>query len=101
MWEELLARLLRHRAAAEVAIVRTLPHFPPAIGELHDAEVRAWLWTEDAIVVLDLSDADLKALLGEDTRGDLVTAGIDRQRWTCTAAGSRTRCSTGSPRPIA
>lgn len=82
MWEEFVARLLRHRSAAEVAIVRKLPHFPPAIGELHDREVRAWLWTEDAIVALDLSGADLKALLAADTRGDLVTAGVDRRRWT-------------------
>lgn len=82
MWEEFGARLLRHRSAAEVAIVRKLPHFPPAIGDLHDRELRAWLWTEDAIVALDLSGADLKALLAADTRGDLVTAGIDRRRWT-------------------
>lgn len=82
MWEEFVARLLRHRSAAEVAIVRKLPHFPPAIGDLHDRELRAWLWTEDAIVALDLSGGDLKALLAADTRGDLVTAGIDRRRWT-------------------
>lgn len=36
-------------------MVRRLPHFPPAVGELHEAEVSAWLWTEDVVVALDLS----------------------------------------------
>ena len=34
MWEEFMARLLRRRALAEVAIVRSLSHFPPLIGKL-------------------------------------------------------------------
>ncbi len=78
MWEEALARLIRYQAGAEVAIIRKLPHFPPAIGELHEADVRAWLWTEDAIVTLDLSGADLRAIIAEDAKRDLVVSGLDR-----------------------
>lgn len=82
MWEEFLARLIRGGARAEAGIIRKLPNFPPAIGELHDAEVRSWLWTEDSIVTLDLSGADLKTILKEDTRGDLVIVGLDRKSAT-------------------
>jgi hypothetical protein len=78
MWEEALARLIRYRAGTEVALIRKLPHFPPAIGELYEADVRAWLWTEDAIVTLDLSGADLRVILAEDVKGDLVISGLDR-----------------------
>ena len=41
MWEEFLARLVRYRASAEVAIIPKLSHFPPAIGELHEANIRS------------------------------------------------------------
>lgn len=82
MWEEFLARLVRRRGSAEIAIIRELPHFPPLIGKLHEEEVRAWLWTEERLVVLDLQGIDLKKVLLEDTRGDLVVSGIDRKQWT-------------------
>jgi len=82
MWQEFLARLLRSRGRAEVAIIRQLPYFPPLIGKLHEQEVRGWLQTEDQIVLLDLAGADLKKVLLEDTRGELVVNGMDRQRWT-------------------
>lgn len=82
MWEEFLARLLRLRSHAEIAIIRTLPHFPPLIGKLHENEIGAWLWTEDAIVVLDLTGADIKKVLLEDAAGELVVSGMDRSRWT-------------------
>lgn len=80
MWEEFLARVLRYKAGAEVSIIRKLPHFPPAVGALHEAEVRSWLWTEDAIVAMDVTGEDLRKILAEDTRGDLVTSGIDTKR---------------------
>ena len=81
MWEQFLARLLRRRASAEVALIRKLPHFPPLIGKLHEPEVRSWLWTEDSIVLLDIQGVDLKKILLEDARGELVTSGIDRVKW--------------------
>ncbi len=81
MWEQFLARLLRRRASAEVALVRKLPHFPPLIGKLHEPEVRSWLWTEDSIVLLDIQGVDLRKILLEDVRGELVTSGIDRGKW--------------------
>jgi hypothetical protein len=80
MWEQFMARLLRRRGHAEVALVRKLPHFPPLIGKLHEDEVRSWLWTEDAIVLLDLQGIDLKKILEEDSRNDLVTSGVDRAK---------------------
>jgi hypothetical protein len=82
MWEEFLARLVRNGARAEVAVVRKLPHFPQAIGALDEADVRAWLWTEDGIVAVDLSGADLRAVLAEDVAGDLVVTGVNRQAGT-------------------
>jgi 2',3'-cyclic-nucleotide 2'-phosphodiesterase (5'-nucleotidase family) len=82
MWEEFMARMLRNNGRAEVAVIRTLPNFPPLIGKLHEQEVRGWLWTEDEIVLLDLQGADLRKVLLEDTRGELVVSGIDRNRWT-------------------
>jgi hypothetical protein len=82
MWEEFIARLLRYRGSAEVGIIRNLPHFPPAIGALREADIRAWLWTEDAVVILDLLGADLLSLLEDDETGDLVTSGIDLGRRT-------------------
>lgn len=82
MWEEFLARLLRVRGQAEIAIIRTLPHFPPLIGKLHENEIGAWLWTEDEIVLLDLTGADIRRVLLEDEGGELAVSGIDRSRWT-------------------
>lgn len=81
MWEEFLARLLRLRGQAEIAIIRTLPHFPPLIGKLHENEIGSWLWTKDGIVLLDLTGADIKKVLLEDSRGELTVSGIDRTRW--------------------
>ena len=78
MWEEFMARILRRRARAEVAIVRSLSHFPPLIGKLHEEEVREWLWTDESIVSLDLRGGDLRQILGEAGSGDLVLSGIDR-----------------------
>ncbi len=54
LWESFLARVLRLRARAEVAVIRRLDQFPPLIGKLHENEVSAWLDTEDRIVVLDV-----------------------------------------------
>ncbi len=82
MWEEFLARLLRVEATAEVGIIRKLPNFPPTVGALREADVRAWLWTEDDLVTLDLSGADLKAIMAEDSTSDLVVVGLDRRRGT-------------------
>lgn len=82
MWEKFVARITRYRARAEVGIIRKFPHFPPAIGALRDADIRAWLWTVDTMVVLDLPGADLITLLNDDTDEDLVTSGIDRSRRT-------------------
>lgn len=78
MWEAFLARLLRTRGTAEVAVLRRLDHFPPLIGKLHENEIGEWLWTEEEIVVLDLPGSDLLALLRDDARGELATSGIDR-----------------------
>lgn len=78
MWEEFMARLLRRRALAEVAIVRSLAHFPPLIGKLHENEVREWLWTNESVVSLDLRGADLRQILSEDAAGELVLSGLDR-----------------------
>ena len=47
------------------------------IGKLHENEIGAWLWTEDQIVLLDVLGADLRAVLRDDTRGELATSGID------------------------
>jgi hypothetical protein len=82
MWEGFLARLLRNQGRTEIAIIPTLRHFPPLIGKLHEEEVRGWLWAEDEIVLLDLQGADIRKVLLEDTRGELVVSGIDRTRWT-------------------
>lgn len=78
MWEEFMARVLRRRGLAEVAVVRSLSHFPPLIGKLHEDEVREWLWTDESIVTLDLRGGDLRQILGEDASGDLVLSGLDR-----------------------
>jgi len=78
MWEEFMARLLRRRGLAEVAIIRSLSHFPPQIGKLHEDEVREWLWTDDSIVTLDLRGEDLLKIVSEDVSGDLVLSGFDR-----------------------
>ena len=78
MWEEFMARLLRRRALAEVAIIRALSHFPPLIGKLHEDEVREWLWTGETIVSLDLRGGDLRQILDEDSAGELVLSGLDR-----------------------
>ena len=77
MWEAFMARLLRTRARAEVAVIRRLDHFPPQIGKLHENEIDEWLWTGDQVVVLDVRGADLRAMLRADTRGELATSGID------------------------
>lgn len=77
MWEAFMARLLRIHAHAEVAVIRRLDQFPPLIGKLHENEIGAWLWTEDQVVVLDVLGADLRAMLRDDTRGELATSGID------------------------
>ncbi|CAN5163342.1 hypothetical protein BH23GEM2_BH23GEM2_24930 [soil metagenome] len=82
MWEAFMARLLRLRARAEVAVIRRLDQFPPLIGKLHENEIAAWLWTEDQIVVLDVLGSELRALLRSDTRGELATSGIDPAAWT-------------------
>jgi NAD(P)-dependent dehydrogenase (short-subunit alcohol dehydrogenase family) len=82
MWEEFLARLLRLRGQAEVAIIRPLSHFPPLIGKLHENEIGAWLWTEDEIVLLDLSGADLRKIMLEDVSGELAVSGLDRSQWS-------------------
>lgn len=78
MWEEFMARLLRRRGLAEIAVIRTLSHFPPLIGKLHENEVREWLWTNESVVTLDLRGGDLRQILAEDTAGDLVLSGLDR-----------------------
>jgi len=82
MWEEFLARLVRYRAGAEVAVIRKLPHFPPAVGALHEADVRAWLWTDDSIVLADVTGAELRSLLAGDREDDLRTSGIDLRAGT-------------------
>jgi len=79
MWEEFMARLLRRQGLAEVAIIRSLSHFPPLIGKLHEDEVREWLWTDESIVTVDLRGADLRQILAEDTGGELVLSGFDRK----------------------
>ena len=80
MWEAFMARVLRVQGRAEVAVIRRLDQFPPMIGKLHENEIGAWLWTEDAIVLVDVLGADIKALLRADTRGELITSGIDLTR---------------------
>lgn len=82
MWEAFMARLLRASARTEVAVIRRLDQFPPLIGKLHENEIGAWLWTEDQIVVLDVLGADLRAMLRDDSRGELATSGIDMARGT-------------------
>ena len=82
MWESFMARLLRIRGRAEVAVIRRLEQFPPLIGKLHENEIGAWLWTEDRVVLVDMLGGDLRALLRADTRGDLATSGIDLSRGT-------------------
>jgi 2',3'-cyclic-nucleotide 2'-phosphodiesterase (5'-nucleotidase family) len=81
MWEEFLARLLRMRGQTEVAIIRPLSHFPPLIGQLHEKEIGAWLWTADEIVLLDLTGADLRKVILEDVGGELAVSGLDRSQW--------------------
>ncbi len=78
MWQEFLARLLRTRSRAEIAVLRPLSHFPPLIGKLHEIEVRNWLWTEDEIVIFDLLGADLRKIVEEDEGRELVLNGMDR-----------------------
>jgi len=77
LWEEFMARVLRVRGEAEVAVLPRLDQFPPLIGKLHEEEIQEWVFNEDRVVVLDLSGGDLKALLRSDTRGELATNGID------------------------
>jgi hypothetical protein len=77
LWEAFLARLLRLRARAEVAVIRRLDQFPPLIGKLHENEIRQWLWTEDQIVVLDVLGSELRSLLRSDVRGEFATSGYD------------------------
>jgi hypothetical protein len=77
LWESFLARLLRHKGRAEVAVIRRLEQFPPLVGKLHENEVDAWLWTEDQVVLVDVTGADLRALLRDDPRGELATSGVD------------------------
>lgn len=77
LWEEFIARLLRVRGGAEVAVLPRLDQFPPLIGKLHEDEIQEWVASEDRVVVLDLTGGDLKALLRADVRGELVTNGID------------------------
>lgn len=79
MWEDFMARLLRRHGLAEIAIIRTLSHFPPLIGKLHEDEVREWLWTDESVVTVDLRGADLRQVLSEDTGGELVLSGFDRK----------------------
>jgi hypothetical protein len=78
MWEEFLARLVRSQSDAEVCLLYKLPHFPQAVGELHEAQTRAWLWTAANVVLLDLPGSALQAILNEDRNGDLVVSGFDR-----------------------
>ncbi|MBK5254930.1 MAG: hypothetical protein JJE39_02755, partial [Vicinamibacteria bacterium] len=78
MWEEFMARIVRRRGLSEVAIIRSVSHFPPLIGKLHENEVREWLWTNESIVTLDLRGDDLREILNEDSAGDLVLSGVDR-----------------------
>jgi hypothetical protein len=82
MWESFIARTLRRRANAEVAVIRRLDQFPPLIGKLHENEVDAWLWTEDQVVVMDVRGGDLRTLLAGDVRGELATSGISLARGT-------------------
>ncbi len=77
MWEAFMARLVRLRGQTEVAVIRRLEQFPPLIGKLHENEIDEWLWTEDQIVLLDITGADLRAALREDVRGELATSGFD------------------------
>jgi hypothetical protein len=77
LWESFMARLLRRRAHAEVAVIRRLDQFPPLIGKLHENEIDAWLWTEDQIVVMDVRGSALRALLNGDVRRELATSGIN------------------------
>jgi len=81
MWEAFMARRLRARASAEVAVIRRLEQFPPLIGKLHENEIDAWLWTEDQVVVMDVRGGALRALLNS-ARGELATSGIDLSRGT-------------------
>ncbi len=81
LWEEFLARLLRLRGQAEVAIIRPLSYFPPLIGKLHENEIGGWLWTEDEIVLLDLSGADIRKVMLEDANAELAVSGLDRTQW--------------------
>ncbi len=87
MWEEFLARLLRLQGRAEVAILRPLSHFPPLIGKLHENEIGAWLWMEDEIVLMDLTGADLRKVLSEDTEGELAVSGLDLANWSVLGQG--------------
>jgi len=87
MWETFMARLIRTRGNAEVAVIRRLDQFPPLIGKLHENEIGAWLWTEDEIVLVDLLGADLRALLQSDTRGELATSGITYRPFGSTVLG--------------
>ncbi len=82
MWESFLARLIRRHGNTEVTVIRRLDQFPPLIGKLHENEITEWLWTEDQIVLVDLSGNDLRALLRDDVRGELATSGIDLARGT-------------------
>ena len=76
MWESFVAKLIRVRGGAEVSMWRRVDFFPPLVGDLDEANVRSWLWTEESFVVLDLTGKDLKAVIAADTRGVLAIDGI-------------------------
>lgn len=77
LWEEFMAKRLLRQSDAEVAVIRRLEQFPPLVGKLHEREIEQWLWTEDEVVELDMSGADLKALLRDDIHNELAYDGID------------------------
>ncbi|MEO5582981.1 MAG: hypothetical protein ABIR66_09825 [Saprospiraceae bacterium] len=78
LWEEFVARLIRRAAPAEIAILRKFPSFPSLIGKLHQDEVRAWLWTEEDIILCDVKGNALLKLLSDDVRRDLIMSGLSR-----------------------
>ncbi|MEP7322696.1 MAG: hypothetical protein ABI761_12290 [Saprospiraceae bacterium] len=78
LWEEFVARLIRRAAPAEIAILRKFPSFPSLIGKLHQDEIRAWLWTEEDIILCDVKGNALLKLLTDDVRRDLIMSGLSR-----------------------
>jgi hypothetical protein len=76
LWEEFVARLLRRAAPAEITILRKFPYFPHLIGKLHEAEVSAWLWTEEDIVLCDVKGSALLKIIANDVRHDLIFSGL-------------------------